>query len=462
MSDVGKSQQPTEPRLGKGDVVDAVSMERLQKLIALETSENATKSIIDRGKWMVGGVAALLAALGISTYADINKKIETISSEARAKVQVETASIVEDVKGATSKLKQDLANEVASIQKQAKEDTAKLKQDLAALEKEMSEHGKRVVLASERTIKEIEETRTIVSTRVVAKISAPVSRSVFDAKGKMTLPGDLARSEGQDPTGDSLADAVYDHLGVFARFWKTAYGRDSFDGRGGKLKAIVRYGKQFNNSFSNEHGIVIGDGDGKVFKTFTNLKIIAAELTHAVTQTTAGFVYQGQSGALNNHISDVFAVLVEQWHLRQSTDQSNWLIGDGIFAPNVKATALRSLKAPGSAYDDPVLGKDPQPRTMAQFVQLPNTSEGDHGGVHINSGIPNHAFYLAATKIGGYAWEAAGHIWYEALLASSRKTDFRTFAETTLSKADQLYGKQSKEWFAVRDAWREVGIQIGP
>ncbi|MFX4416400.1 M4 family metallopeptidase, partial [Acinetobacter baumannii] len=86
--------------------------------------------------------------------------------------------------------------------------------------------------------------------------------------------------------------------------------------------------------------------------------------------------------------------------------QADWLIGAGLLIPKAgtNRTALRSMKAPGTAYDDPILGKDPQPATMAGYY----TGGGDNGGVHINSGIPNHAFYLAAIAIGGNSWDVTG------------------------------------------------------
>jgi len=91
---------------------------------------------------------------------------------------------------------------------------------------------------------------------------------------------------------------------------------------------------------------------------------------------------------------------------------------------------------------------------------LPDTDEGDNGGVHINSGIANRAFYLTATGIGGFAWEAPGHIWYESVKASNPQTYFQEFADTTFAKAGQLYGGGGVEQQAVLSAWREVGIRI--
>src|SRR4029079_944922 len=134
-------------------------------------------------------------------------------------------------------------------------------------------------------------------------------------------------------------------------------------------------------------------------------------LTHGVTQDEAQLVYSNQSGALNESLSDVFGSLIKQFSLNQTADQADWLIGAGLLTKQVNGVALRSMKAPGTAYNDPVLGKDPQPAHMKDYV---NTIS-DNGGVHINSGIPNHAFYLIATQIGGNAWEKAGQIWYLTL-----------------------------------------------
>lgn len=121
---------------------------------------------------------------------------------------------------------------------------------------------------------------------------------------------------------------------------------------------------------------------------------------------------------------------------------------------------MRSLKAPGEAYNNSILGKDPQPAHMDKYVRLPDNEQGDYGGVHINSGIPNKAFYLTAKEIGGHAWEAAGHIWYETVKASAATTDFLGFASTAYVKAGVRYGTGSREQKAVLGAWDAVGIKI--
>jgi Zn-dependent metalloprotease len=163
---------------------------------------------------------------------------------------------------------------------------------------------------------------------------------------------------------------------------------------------------------------------------------------------------------LNESMSDVFGSLVKQWAAKQTADQADWLIGAEIFTPDINADALRSMKEPGKAYNNPILGRDPQPDHMSKYVNLPDTDDGDNGGVHINSGIPNKAFFLTSIAIGGFAWEAPGHIWYSALQASTLTTNFQEFADTTYVKAGQLYGSQSPEQQAVLSAWKEVGIRI--
>jgi Zn-dependent metalloprotease len=115
------------------------------------------------------------------------------------------------------------------------------------------------------------------------------------------------------------------------------------------------------------------------------------------------------------------------------------------------------MKAPGTAYDDPVLGKDPQPAHMRDYV----TTISDNGGVHINSGIPNHAFYITALELGGFAWEKAGQIWYVTLRDKLTATsNFQSCANLTFQVAGELYGAGSIEQQAVKKGWAEVGVMV--
>jgi Zn-dependent metalloprotease len=286
-------------------------------------------------------------------------------------------------------------------------------------------------------------------------------RTIYDAKQGQALPGKLVWSEGQKVSTDATVKRAADGLGDTFDFFLNAYQRNSIDNKGLPLRATVHYGKNYNNAFWNGQQMVFGDGDNKIFVDFTScLDVIGHELAHAVTGSEANLTYQGQSGALNESISDVFGSLVKQKKLNQTADAADWLIGAGLLAKGIKGVALRSMKAPGTAYNDPVLGKDPQPADMAHYV---NTTS-DNGGVHTNSGIPNHAFYLLATALGGPAWVKAGQIWYDTLLDTHLKSsaNFSAFANLTITNAAHRYGSASVERKAVVDAWKQVGVKTTP
>jgi len=292
---------------------------------------------------------------------------------------------------------------------------------------------------------------------VAEAVPAP-DRVVSDARNTENLPGRRVRSEDEPPSGDTAVDEAYDGLGATYDFFWDAFARDGIDAGGGSLLATVHFGDDYDNAFWNGERMVFGDGDGDVFVGFTrSLSVIAHELGHGVTEAAGGLEYQGQSGALNESLSDVFGALAEQHHRGERADQASWLIGAGIFAEAVQGEALRSMKAPGTAYDDDVLGKDPQPAHMRDYVE----TDDDNGGVHINSGIPNRAFYLVAAELGGFAWERAGLIWYRALTAGplSPTADFAAFARATLAAAATEYGEESEEVAAVRAAWAGVGVE---
>jgi Zn-dependent metalloprotease len=293
-------------------------------------------------------------------------------------------------------------------------------------------------------------------------VSAPTNgrRSVFDCRNSTRLSDAvLVRTEQGHASSDRSVNAAFDGLGATRQFYLEVLSRNSIDDRGMRLDGYVHRGRRYNNAFWDGQEMVFGDGDGVIFTDFTgSLDVIGHELTHGVTEFTAGLEYHNQSGALNESISDVMGSLVKQWTLKQTAEQADWLIGPEVFTPGIEADALRSLKNPGHAYDNDTFGKDPQPAHMDDYVDLPDTDEGDNGGVHINSGIPNHAFYLAAVAIGGYAWEVAGRIWYQSLRASTPTTDFAAFAATTISKAAELYGVGGSQQTAVREAWEQVGV----
>jgi len=286
----------------------------------------------------------------------------------------------------------------------------------------------------------------------------PPQRTIYDAKASEELPGVLLRKEGEPATGDPAADEAYDGLGHTHRLYAEAFGRNSIDGNGLPLDATVHFGQRYDNAFWDGKQMVFGDGDGQVFNRFTaSLSVIGHELAHGVTQYSGGLAYRNQAGALNESLSDVFGALVEQYVRQQSAAEASWLIGEGLFTDQVQGTALRSMKAPGTAYDDDVLGKDPQPDSMDGYVH----TSADNGGVHLNSGIPNRAFCVVATTLGGNAWEAPGHIWYDTLTGGSlpAAATFSTFAKATAASARELYGAESREHDAVRQAWETVKVK---
>lgn len=284
-----------------------------------------------------------------------------------------------------------------------------------------------------------------------------LKRTVYDGQHQHLLPGRVVRSEGGTPSSDVAVNEAYDGLGATYELFFSQFNRNSIDDAGLPLDATVHFDKDYDNAFWNGQQMVFGDGDGTLFNRFTkSIDVIGHELTHGVTEKEAGLVYLGQSGALNESVSDVFGSMVKQYKLGQTAAAADWLIGAELLVPGVGRTALRSMKAPGTAYDDPVLGKDPQPSKMQDYVH----TVSDNGGVHINSGIPNHAFYLAAIGIGGNSWESAGRIWYETLLDARLKpnANFRSFAKLTKSVADKLFGTGSAESTAVASAWKAVGV----
>jgi Zn-dependent metalloprotease len=289
-------------------------------------------------------------------------------------------------------------------------------------------------------------------------------RAVYNAKTGTQLPGSLVRSEGDAPVADVSVNEAYDGSGATYDMYSVAFGRNSVDNNGLKLISTVHYDKNYENAFWDGRQMVYGDGDEQLpaseqlFNRFTiSLDVIGHELTHGVTQYEANLIYSNQQGALNEAISDIFGSLVKQYYRNQTAAEADWLIGEGLLTANVNGVALRSMKAPGTAYNDSVLGKDPQPAHMKDYV----TTSQDDGGVHINSGIINHAFYITAVEIGGFAWEKAGQIWYRALTEKmTSSSNFQNAADLTFEAAGELFGANSLEQNAVKLGWTQVGITV--
>ena len=291
----------------------------------------------------------------------------------------------------------------------------------------------------------------------IASAGARKNRVVYDnqRKGSTYLPGKLVRKEGQARTRDAAVNEAYDHSGTTYDFYKKVFNRNSLDDGGMTLVSSVHVGVNYNNAFWNGSQMAYGDGDGQIFIRFTkSLDVVGHELSHGVVNHTCALEYHDEPGALNEHFADVFGSLVKQWKKKQTSAAADWLIGPDIMGPGTKAKSLRTFKA-GPAYaNDPLLGTDPQPKHLSKKY----TGSADSGGVHINSGIPNHAFYLLARSLGGSAWVRAGRIWYDTLRALHQTSDFTDMVSMTMQCAGTRFGSGSKEEKAVAKAWKDVGF----
>jgi Zn-dependent metalloprotease len=281
---------------------------------------------------------------------------------------------------------------------------------------------------------------------------------VYDVEngGRSSLPGERVRGSGDPPTGDEAVDGAYETTEATYDFLKDALGRDSIDDKGMELISSVHYSAKFDNAFWNGAQMVYGDG-GRIFKPNSLprcLSVTAHENGHGVVQHTVGLVYSGQAGALNEAVADGFGVAATQYTKKQTVAEADWLVGEDTLVPAL-GKALRSMKDPG----DPGVAS-PQPARMSEYRDLPDDGDprNDNGGVHINSGIPNRAFYLAATAIGGYVWEGAGKIWYRTLTSGllSPTSDFKAAANATVQVANEVGSASDAE--AVEAAWKEVEV----
>ncbi|WP_035924256.1 M4 family metallopeptidase [Kocuria rosea] len=315
-------------------------------------------------------------------------------------------------------------------------------------------------LAVDTTVRAERLIADLTARSVAAQATAHRERKVHSAGNTAELPGTLVRSEGAPASGDPAVDEAYDGLGSTFDLLQEVFGRNSLDDAGMPLLGTVHYQEKYNNAAWDGRQMIFGDGDGQYFNRFTAaVDVIGHELAHGITTHESDLLYMYQSGALNEHFSDVIGAMVKQYVAvpRQTAADADWIIGAGLFTSAVNGVGLRSMKAPGTAFDDDVLGKDPQPDHMSRFVHTLD----DNGGVHINSGIPNRAFCLAATGLGGHSWDRAGRIWYAAMRDPELRrlrwvAQFKDFAGLTIEHAAALFGPA--EQAVVADAWQQVGV----
>ena len=316
-------------------------------------------------------------------------------------------------------------------------------------------------IASLAAAEEIRDSRSVfpITPGLVVReaVSSQRCREVYDAHQTRQFPGELVRSEGEAPVDDVAVNEAYDFSGDAYDFYNDVFQRNSLDDKGMVLISSV-HAQPRDNALWNGKQMVYGDGDGRIFQRFTRaLDVVGHELTHGVQEFTSNLRYRNQSGALNEHFSDVFGVLIRQWKNCQTAADASWLIGAEILVPAEEPAvrrAIRDMENPGTAYDDPDMGQDPQPDHMRDLYR----GGEDWGGVHINSGIPNRAFVLTAKALEGYAWERAGQIWYKTMLTLHRDSQFVDCARRTVQVAITDYGAETAE--VVRAGWDAVGIAV--
>lgn len=279
-------------------------------------------------------------------------------------------------------------------------------------------------------------------------------RKTYTADNKAAIPGRILIEEGERAKSDQVAQAAHDGAGKVYDYYFGTFKRDAIDARGSTMVSTVHYGSDPEDAenaawIGERQQMIYGDG-GKIFRPLAyGLDVVGHEFTHGVTDATSNLIYQGQSGALNESYSDVFAVMI---------DRANWTIGEEVVkSPPFPTKVLRSLEDPGLGgrynLNDP-LNSIGQPAHMREFARLPNSRKSDNGGVHVNSGIPNRAAFLVARALGR---EKTEQIYYRTLTQYlTPDADFSDAARATIRAAQELYGANDAN--AVRDAFNQVGI----
>lgn len=292
--------------------------------------------------------------------------------------------------------------------------------------------------------------RAVLPTAVSALAAAATpSVLVFDCGHGTTLPGTPIASPGSST--DLSAKRTFDETMAVVSFYQTIFGRNSLDNAGMTLLSSIHFSVNYNNAGWTGTQMKYGDGDGNIFIDFTKSNdVIGHELAHGVTQFTSGFAYVNQSGGLNESMSDVFGSMFRQWRANQTVSTADWLIGKEIMGPGAISrgfTCLRDMAKPAASHC-----LAPQPTKFSQY----------HDGMdpHESSGIPNLAFYKAATAIGGKSWEKTGKIWYQALngFAPSPNMKMKVFADRTRTLAGTLFPADPAIKTAVDKAWKAVGL----
>lgn len=280
-------------------------------------------------------------------------------------------------------------------------------------------------------------------------------RQLYDSNHKFEFPEQFVKQDVQTHSEEPSSDPVLQVANVIYDHFHNRLNRESFDNENAIIRLYKNFGENYDNAFWDSEHLAFGEGDGTFTNSFLIDDVIAHEYGHAVTDYTARLVYRNQPGALNEHFSDVVGIAIK--HLIQSQQPSipepNWLLGEGLFNPRFNARGLRDMENPGTAYDHPALGKDPQPAHMNDFYD----GIEDEGGVHINSGIPNKAFSTFCKSVNMSSFAKPLDIWYNALLKSKPDTQFIDFANNTVTVSKDILASMDYVKMLV-ESWKSVGI----
>ncbi|GAB3572372.1 M4 family metallopeptidase [Hymenobacter daeguensis] len=240
-------------------------------------------------------------------------------------------------------------------------------------------------------------------------------------------------------------------------YWLTVHGRDSWDGLGSKLINYVHYSANYDNANWNGTAMRYGDG-ATLFRPLTALDVCAHETGHGVCQATAGLVYLNESGALNEGFSDIWGATIENY---VDPTKQTWIVGEDIC---INSGGLRSMSNPLSTG---VLSPCPANYRGQRWA----FGTADNGGVHTNSGVLNHWYYILsvgktgvneqqqAYSVTGIGIAKAARIAYRAeRLYLTANSDYRSARVFTIQAATDLFGANSPEVVAVTDAWYAVGL----
>lgn len=287
---------------------------------------------------------------------------------------------------------------------------------------------------------------------------------------------------------DDIWNSTVQQAGVDAHYgarWTYDYflnvhGRNGINGSGGPgtttaaansgvslVTSRVHFGNNYNNAFWYQNMMTYGDGNGTTFSPLTTLDIAGHEMTHGVTQYSANLTYANESGALNESMSDVFGAMVELYARGGAATSDTWKIGEQAYTPGTAGDALRYMNNPHLASNGGYTADDDPDHYSERY-----TGTADSGGVHINSGIPNHAFYLMAAggthhlsgvSVTGIGTTDAARIWYRSLTVyMTSGTNFSGARTAMLNAATDLFGSSSAQYNTVATGWCAVGVGSCP